>query len=264
MDLFCPHCTRRVTIPDDKSGQVLNCPLCAKQFMAPSLAPPPVAPPPPPPPPPPSSPVETVSAGSPAAPPPTIAPSMPAPTAPPPAPEPELPPGDYTRSCAVCLQAYWLMFVPAGCMFAIFVLSFFTWHHIDEWHIPSLWGLSFISQELDHVKQGHFLAYTILMLLTFPLVAFALVLDLGFAPPPLVPLLPWKSLAVGLALGLTFLLLVFDYADAHLFQRYNPITIPEKLAIRLHFVAMLASFGMFWLHWRKRRNLPPPRLEAHW
>ncbi len=41
MDLFCPHCSRRVTVPDGNAGQVTSCPSCAKQFMTPSLAPPP-------------------------------------------------------------------------------------------------------------------------------------------------------------------------------------------------------------------------------
>ena len=35
MDLFCPHCSRRVTVPDSNAGQVTSCPLCAKQFMTP-------------------------------------------------------------------------------------------------------------------------------------------------------------------------------------------------------------------------------------
>ena len=52
MDLFCPHCTRRVSVSDDKAGLITNCPLCGKQFMAPSLAPPPAPKPPPPGPPP--------------------------------------------------------------------------------------------------------------------------------------------------------------------------------------------------------------------
>jgi hypothetical protein len=270
MDLFCPHCTKRVTVADDKAGQVTTCPLCSKQFMAPSLAPPPVAPAPPPPALPPSSPVpvETYTTGpAPVSPPspvtsPTATPSVPEPVIelPPP------PPGEYTQTLGICLKASWLAFVPMACLGVIFVLSFFTWHNIDRDHAPSLWGMSFIEQRVDEApaRQGHFLAYTILMFLTFPLILVALILDLGFAPPQLAPILPWKSLAIGLFLGLTFMLLLFDYADAHLLQRLNPIALPEKLAIRLHFVAMMSCFGMFWLHWRKPRNLPPPKLEAHW
>ena len=255
MDLFCPHCTRRVTVPDDKAGQVTSCPLCAKQFMAPALAPTPAAPKPPAPPVPPA-PVETYGMGPSPAPPPTKPEPVPA------APSPPLPPGEYTRSFAFTLSETWLAFVPTACVVLIFFLSFFTWHNIDSEHKPSLWGLSFVDQKVDDVKQGHFLAYTILMLFPIlPLTIVALLFDKGFAPPPVLPLMPWKSLLVGLLLGLTFLLLVFDYLDAHLLQRMNPIALPEKFAIRLHFIAMLASFAMFWLHWRKKSNLPPPKCD---
>ncbi|MSU79110.1 MAG: hypothetical protein EXS16_13600 [Gemmataceae bacterium] len=41
--VFCPHCTRCVTLLNDKSGQVTSCPLCNKQFKAPTLAPSPTA-----------------------------------------------------------------------------------------------------------------------------------------------------------------------------------------------------------------------------
>ncbi len=55
MELLCPHCRKRLTVSDDKSGQVLNCPLCNGAFAAPSLvparraapSPPPRVPPPP-------------------------------------------------------------------------------------------------------------------------------------------------------------------------------------------------------------------------
>jgi hypothetical protein len=256
MDLFCPHCTSRVTVPNDKAGQVTSCPLCAKQFMAPAMAPPPAAPKPPAPP---APPVETYGMGPPPAPVPSMpsAPSKPAPVLAVAPPSPPLPPGEYTRSFACTLRETWLAFVPTACVVLILVLSFFTWHRIDSEQKPSLWGLSFVDQKV------HFMAYTILMLFPIlPLTIVALVFDKGFAPPPILPLMPWKSLLVGLLLGFTFLLLLFDYVDAHLFQRINPIALPEKLAIRLHFIAMLASFGMFWLHWRKKSNLPPPKCEV--
>src|ERR1051325_4982458 len=134
MDLFCPHCTRRVTVPDDKAGLIVNCPLCMKQFMTPSLvsATPPAPKPPPPPPPPPSSsaPAPTYGAS-----PPTVssdaktepwpAPSPSQPAAPPPPPPP---PGDYTRSFALHLRGKWLAFVPLACLVLIFVLTFLPWH----------------------------------------------------------------------------------------------------------------------------------------
>ena len=39
MELLCPHCMKKVTVGDDKAGQVLNCPLCQGVFAAPSLPP---------------------------------------------------------------------------------------------------------------------------------------------------------------------------------------------------------------------------------
>src|SRR5437868_3831006 len=111
MDLFCPHCTRRVTVPEDKAGQIMSCPLCAKQFQAPSLAPPPSAPKPPPVPTP--EPETKYSAGEP---PPKSSPSE----AESPTQEQMQPPGDYSHSYALILKVGWLAFVPPVCLFLIF------------------------------------------------------------------------------------------------------------------------------------------------
>ena len=265
MDLFCPHCTRRVTVPEDKAGQVMSCPLCTKQFMAPSLAPPPSMPAPPP---------ADVSygVGPPPAPPPWSAQpsstsSQPGPADAPPAPPP--PPGDYTRSGTFYLNDRWLAFVPPVCVVLIFFLSFFTWHspvistdrNVDNTPALSLWGLSFTKD-----GQAQFLAYTILMFLTGTLTLLSLPIDKGWVavPPNLTPFVAIKSLIVGLLLGLTFLLLCIDYLSAHVGAGANPIALPLKLAFRLHFIAVLATFLLFWLHWRKKSNLPLPKVEARW
>src|SRR5262245_5658224 len=113
MDLFCPHCTRRVTVPEDKAGQVMSCPLCAKQFQAPSLAPPPSAPKPPAAPAP--EPETKYSAGEP---PPKSSSSAAADT---PTQEVIQPPGDYSHSLAICFTPAYLAFVPPVCLFLIFV-----------------------------------------------------------------------------------------------------------------------------------------------
>lgn len=261
MELFCPHCTRRVSVPDDKAGQVMSCPLCAKQFQAPALAPPPIAPTPPVPPPSAPQAESTYSAGEPPLTP-KATPSEPDVAAPPP-----VLPGDYTHSIGVCLTDSWLAFVPPACVLLVFILSFFTWHlsvpNLDDplASVPgvSLWGLGFSQWEVK------FVVYIIIMfpagLLTFASLPF----DKGWipAPPPIAPFMPFKNVLVGLLLGLAFLMLCIDYLTAHL-GSYNPIALAFKLAFRLHFFAVLASFGMFWLNWRKKNNLPPPRLDARW
>ena len=264
MDLMCPHCQRRVTIPDSQAGQVASCPLCAKQFMAPSLAPPPPLPPPP---------VPSVSApegsyGLEPAPVPPPSPYLSAPLPPIPSRQPEpapppppVPPGDYTRSCVGSLNDTWLAFVSPACVAAIFVLSFFSWHYTGPLNAISLWGLSFT----DH-GYAWFLAYTILMLLCLPLSIASMLFDKGwlFTPPQLAPIMPWKNLGLGCLLAFTFLLLCVDYASSHFAKDGNPIALAMKLAFRLQLIAALASFGMFWLHWRKRRNLPLPKVEVRW
>jgi hypothetical protein len=257
MDLMCPHCQRRVSVSDDQAGQVASCPLCTKQFMAPSLppAPMPVKPPAPP--------IDTYAVGpAPILPPveaaPGFAPTRIEPMPPPPPPPPPLPPGEYTRSFSLSLSPGWLAFVPAACVGAIFLLSFFpSWHHG-----VSLYGLSFTSE----YGQANFLFYSILMFLCLLAVGPILLFDQGwlFTPPQLAPLMPWKNLALGAILGFCFLLLFFDYARGHIAVDRNPIELAMAFAIRLQFIASLASFGMFWLHWRKRKNLPLPKLECRW
>jgi hypothetical protein len=37
MNLLCPHCQRLITIPDEKAGQITNCPLCQQAFPVPAL-----------------------------------------------------------------------------------------------------------------------------------------------------------------------------------------------------------------------------------
>src|ERR1051325_1791634 len=165
MDLFCPHCTKRVTVPDDKSGQVMSCPLCAKQFMAPSLAP--AVPAPPPPAPPLTS--DSTYATTPSSPPANLPAHEPPPLPgePPPSPPAPLPPGEYTRSCTCCLRANWLVFVPLVCVVLIlFVLSFFNWSYValpmQQGIGSSLWGLAFSSP-----VEWQLTTYTVLMILAF-------------------------------------------------------------------------------------------------
>lgn len=94
----------------------------------------------------------------------------------------------------------------------------------------------------------------------------ALPFDKNWIPvqPQLTPFLIFKNLIVGLLLGVGFLLLCFDYLDVHFMQSRNPMTLPMKIAFRLHFAAMAAQFVLFWLHWRKKSNLPSPKCEMRW
>lgn len=258
MDLFCPHCTRRVTVPDDKAGLVLNCPLCAKQFMAPSLAPaaPVVSAPPPPPAPPPPAPLPSYELSPAPTPPVTQAPTPRSKPEPPAAPPPPPPPGDYTRSFTLHLRGEYLPFVPTACLLMIFLLSFPSWHHAA---VPlSMWGLA--------GEHNQFLTYTILLMLGIIVAILSVLFEKQIlaTPPQLAPFMMWKDLFVGLLLSIGLLLLAFDYGHCHFGQSPNPMMLAMKLAFRLHVLAVAASFLMFWVHWRKMKNAPPPKLEIKW
>lgn len=252
MDLICPHCMKRVSVGDDKAGQATNCPLCTKPFTAPSLAPPTPAPPPPPPPPvpPPSiTPPTTPSAPAP------ISSMLPTTSTEPAAPPPPIPPGDYTHVATARLRAEWLVFVAPVCITLILlVLSFFNWGAGR-----SLWGHAFSEWEWQLT------AYTIFLILAFLLTIAFTALDRIPTPAALAPIITWKNLPLGLFLLLAFLFLLIDWMRGNYETGSTRVALTaEAITLRLHLLAVVASFGMFWLHWRKRRNLPPPKLEMHW
>jgi hypothetical protein len=272
MELLCPHCLKRVTVSDDKSGQVLNCPLCNGVFAAPSLAPAPGRGPAPSPPPvvPPPAPIPNmeIAASSPIAmaPPPPPPPPLP-PTsiqAPPHVepPKPPPPPGDYTRKFAFRLRPEILVFVPPLCLLLIFVLSFFGWHSIvaaapgGEPTSLNLWQL---------YTSGVFLAYLVFFILGLLLSVACVLFEQRWVPtlPQLAPLMPWKSLLTLTILAVTFLLFFYDYQQG-VFSFPDPILLAEKIAFRLHFIALVAAALEVWAQGQRARNRPLPRFTVKW
>ena len=288
MDLLCPNCLKRVTIPDERAGQVVNCPLCTRAFGAPALSPPAVAPPPVdapnPIPPPPASVGETYGVSPPPPPPPPV--HLPVQTsftekpalkpAPPPPPPPPLPPGEYTRTATLHLRTDVLTWLVPACLTLIFVLSFLPWHvpylnvrGLGDFGLPdvaaapaNLWQLAFTDR-----GSGLFLAYLLLtLLLAWPLSVAALLLARGVfaAPPALRPWLPWRLPVVCGLLALGLVLLGFDYLHQHFYHPVNQIAIAMKLAARLQALALILAVLDLWLSFRARRNLPLPRAELRW
>ena len=271
--MLCPHCLKKVTVADDKAGQVLNCPLCQGVFAAPSLAPVPVrptppspppvnappmelAPPPPPPPPPPTEfAVSPLSSGPPPAPPPQVAP-------PPPPPKPAPPPKEYTRRHSFNLRPDVLVCIPPVCLFLIFFCSFFSWHAVGVPPLTTsvhLWQLGFG----DH-GSGLFLAYVLFTIfLALPVSIACLVLELRLlpTPPALVLLTPWKSGVTLVLLLLTMLLFAYDYQQG-LFASVSFVALGEKIAFRLHLIALTAAGLELWVQSRRVRNLPLPRFSV--
>jgi hypothetical protein len=259
MELLCPNCQQKLTIPDQYAGQLMRCPLCNGTFTAPALAPPPpppaVAPEPEahvyslgpapstPPPPPPfhaSAPIE--------APPPAPAP-----------PSPPLPPGDLTHSFAIAANpgiVPWL--APAG-LFLILFLSFLPWIPMPlSWNA---WTLGF-GERSDTVIGLYLLLTVVAFALSIPSCLFGL--NLAPVPPALHKLMPWRPVIVGGVALLAFVFLFYRYIDAIFSHGLTPGTIWLKLAFRIHVVVIIGSLLEFWLEMRRGRNLPPPRLEVKW
>ncbi len=287
MDLFCPHCTRRVTVADDKAGQVASCPLCAKQFMAPTLATPPAPKPPAPPPAPPPGPESTFSM----APPKPEAPSSPANAQSPVQSSIVYPPkdaakptadggdGQYTRSMQLTLNGSWLAFMPTLCVALIFVLSFFPW----QYHVGStpqtapakkqaaeargtssnLWTLAYSDAGGIQPTYLAFVLLLVALLLATPAVA---VMDIirGKQPAKTDSLVKWAHLALTFFFFLGFSLLVLSWFLVHFVTKNEALGIGLECAVHLQFAGMAASAGLFWLSKRKPFNLPAPRMKIRW
>jgi hypothetical protein len=109
MEILCPHCQKKLTIPDQYAGQVMKCPLCAGTFPAPALPPAPVPPIIPPPPVVAAAPSEQAYSATGAAP-----PMEPVPT-------------DYTGRFSLWISPRITQYIPAVLLFLVFVLTFFPW-----------------------------------------------------------------------------------------------------------------------------------------
>jgi hypothetical protein len=224
MELLCPSCQRRLTIPDQYAGQPMKCPMCNNAFTAPALAPVPGAatytPPPPAPPPAPSG--DALAAGAP----------------PQAAPAPLPPPGDYIAHKSIWFSPRVLPWVVLGALLLVFILSFFPWDRTlgdafgehNSIISQSAWQAAFGSysvypapadkekKELPAELQTPggvnilILFYVLLLILLLLVTAAAVVVDVIQAPlPPAVQqLLPWRWAAVAGLTALTFVLLVLQ------------------------------------------------------
>jgi hypothetical protein len=273
MELLCPHCLKRVTVSDDKAGQVLNCPLCNGVFAAPSLpgAPSAAAPPPPPAP---SPATYSISPVIPPASPREEAPPPPPPPMPPPSPLPSVqaskpapPPGSYSHRIAFGLRPDVLVWIPPACIFLIvfFFGSFFSWHIvladrlIATERTRNLWQVAFAD------GSGLLIVYVVMMILAFLMSIACLLLEKRWLPPPppIEPIMPWKSGATFGFLLVTFFFLAYDVQQG-IFVLVSPIDLGEKVAFFLHVVALLAAGLELWAQSQRVKNLPIPRITVKW
>jgi hypothetical protein len=240
MELNCPSCKQRLSIPDQYAGQLMKCPMCSNTFTAPPLQ---SAPPPPAPPPPRQAPPRESFTAPPPAPPP------PPPSAPPewepieevPAEEyaetapQQLPPTEYRHRMSLWLSGRVLQWVPPIALFLVFVLTFFPWVAIDFFgvrtHRQNAWQASFGSYWVDEEAKDLLpiqrsakskpeepgvcillMFYVILLPIVVLLAIGSLLMGLlGYRlPPGLEALSPWRWAITGGTILLLFLFLLLQ------------------------------------------------------
>jgi hypothetical protein len=251
MELLCPNCQQKLTVPEQYAGQLMRCPLCQGTFTVPALpssAPPgeggvsfgsfgsPPAPPPkqegyglvqepppatPPPvtPPPTRSPFEEIAAEPARRPEP---PTQPAPPAPP------QPTEGYSHIISCCLNPKVLGCIAPGALFVVFITLFFTWvqtFEVKEWYTQSGWGTGFGSE-----GSGWGIVYILFLFPTFFLAVASAVLPFIPAkfPPQVEKLLPWRPAVVAGAILFTFLFLLVQIWPFG-FGLENVVATPPKL-----------------------------------
>jgi hypothetical protein len=144
MRLLCPFCQKAITVPDTEAGKAVHCPECGEQFAAPQLYTPTPAP------------AVHPTAGSPV-------PSEPAPETYVTAPDlPHVPAVDrelsgYGRIKSFPLDPHVIRWIPAGSLFLVFVLTFFSWNGLFPGgysaYTQNAWGGLFATLSWDEVAE---------------------------------------------------------------------------------------------------------------
>lgn len=278
MELLCPNCQKRLTIPDQYAGKRLKCPLCAGEFEAPATpGAPPILPTPAhvPPPPAPAPRGGFDLEPTPHAPPPVLSPAPASnipmePTAPPP---PPVPPGDYRHIFTVNANPDIVPLIAPVGLTVMFLLSFFPAiafnflgnlpGQLAQANLPpSIWSLAFDS---FHGSMAIFLPYVVFtFILAWPLSIAGVLKDKQIIPliPAIEPYMAKRSLIIGVLalIGFLPLLLIWIYWLFHAM----PTTPWFKLLVRVHEVVLIGLALDIWLQHRKKGNLPSPKMDLRW
>jgi hypothetical protein len=183
---------------------------------------------------------------------------------------PPLPPGEYTRSCRVLINPRIVPWIAPVGIVMVLILSAFPWISYELPIFVDRSGDRFSASanpwmagfgERPDLFMAFFLIIGLLSLfVSIPSTLFTV----GLAPTPLPiqKLGPWRSVIVGGVISASFFFFFLRYV--HFVFQSAPMTVWMKLAFRIHFLAVVASFLEFWLELRRPKNLPPPRIEMHW
>jgi hypothetical protein len=228
MELLCPNCQQRVTVPDNLAGQAMKCPHCNNSFTTPSLAPAAasafVAPPAP------AAPVvaePVVTASAAPAPAETALAAQTASAAP--------AVGHYRQRLEAAFSPRVLPWIAFACLGIVFILTFFSWAGYYPGGYPvatqNAWQAAFgsYSWDPDLVKvpplsnadgkdqiqpgaNGLLIVFILLFLLALIAAIFtAVVSSVPVALPPAIERLrPWFGAIVNVLIALALLFLVLQ------------------------------------------------------
>jgi hypothetical protein len=269
MELLCPNCQKKLTVPEQYAGQLMRCPLCQGTFTVPAMpstvaaeAAEPfggIGPPPKPPetygvapepvaaaPLPPMS-TETASVAT-AAPPSSVTP----------APATSAPSTGYARICTMRLNPHLVQWLPLGLVLAFF-MTFLPWVS-TVLGSANAWGIGF-----GDPKHTLFILFDLLTIFAAILAVASLLFGLKVVPdvPALRPVLPMRSLIVGGVAGLAWFFLTLQYGIWLLDRGFVPINFLGVLAWWVYTIAVVGAFLEFWLE-RRGPGKQPPRFSMEW
>jgi hypothetical protein len=279
MELLCPNCQKKLTVPEQYAGQIMRCPLCQGTFNVPSM--PPTVPaetsgpvgfytPPPKP--------ETIAAA------PDVA-AADAPGLPPISDEtPSVaaalaaggsratPSAGYTRICTMKFNPQIVQWLPLGLVVA-FILTFFPWIFGQTVSVggisagtPSFnaWDIGFGEKTTQFESHPLVALFDVLIIIAALLSIASLVVGLKVLPdlPALKPIIPLRTLIVGGAGGLAWLFLTLQCV-VWLFGRPVPLQLFGVLAWWISTIAVAGAFIEFWLE-KRGPGKPAPRMSMEW
>jgi hypothetical protein len=278
MELLCPNCQKKLTVPEQYAGQIMRCPLCQGTFNVPSMP----------------STAAAESAGpvgfytpptrqdTPAVPPEVAAPAS------------ELPPisaetpsahaasaggglqatpsAGYTRICAMKFKPQVVQWLPLGFV-AAFILTFFPWifgQTVGFGGIsvgtPSFnaWDIGFGEKTTQLEAHPLVAIFDVVIILAAVLAIASLVFGLKVLPdvPALKPIIPLRTLIVGGAGGLAWLFLTLQCVVG-LFGRPFTLQLFGVITWWITTISVAGAFIEFWLE-KRGPGKPVPRMSVEW
>jgi hypothetical protein len=281
MELLCPNCQKKLTVPEQYAGQMMRCPLCQGTFTVPTL---PSAVPAAESPepfgsfsPPPSPKAETYSVAAEPAPhaaplppiskeTPSAASAVSTPPSTPAAPLPPSPPsGGYSNIRAFSVNPQVVPWLAPGGLVLAFILTFLSWISV---YSASAWGIAFGVKkdgETIYPMHGLMIFFVILTIFAVLLAVLSQLYSMKIIPsvPALKPIDTWRPLLVGALAALAWCFFTLQIVIWLFGDGFVPLNFVGILTWWVYTFAVLGAFLQFWLD-QRGPSKPLPRFSLEW